>query len=1148
MINAYIQGSYLRLDGKTAGVKGESRMKTLRLHLSPEWLELTKKVLFMDAKGQNPVSILLSSEVSSYVAGTELVFDVPIPGEALAEEGECTFIVSGTAEDKQGYSVQGNLKVLPNDFYGVEPGNASTPTPTEMEQLQGYMDDILQQAGESTREAVTESKNAQAAAERAEREAAISEHNAAVWVNGGNLEPHEGEFLLQTGVDGAAFYAGKAEEYAGNAERAKTTAKEQAAYAEDMAMRAHEGNEFAQRIVNEAIVSVDVASQNVVRHAEAAAMHAEIAYNSGEAAKVSAKEAAAARDAALAAESGVAADAEAARKAAAGAQSAQVNAENAASMAEGYTSHPPVPREDGRYWMLWNGEKYVETHYSLYGDMWTASAVYEETKDGRFGINVWIYKNGELSTELHYVRVQRLVNGFWSDDYANLQDGTFYIELQSEQRYPARVLVFSPGGTYLYCVAAVQRDNITLPEGAVLSVNDQNPDKNGNVKLDVGVKTVNDQTPNENGNVNLDVGVKTVNGQNPSDNGNVNLDVGVKTVNDQTPNENGNVKLDVGVKTINGSAPDENGNIEIVIPEGGGGSEGGGGGSKWLMMDLPGVGTGAVAGEVVSPSVFGNGYTVDDIHVGDTVLSRVDGTIMQVDGIFKDFGVVGLSMPLGKLMGADFGAWSDLQAVISETVKSNGASGTVNSPLALEVGQHYIVEFDGMYYECDCVAWTYNNKQYGLVGNAALVNYSSDNKPDTGEPFCLMHDYYNSKTTIWTGAGLHSLGVYTGTLQKLNKKYLNNALHFGETEMVFCEETTVTVSDNHATLAEKLEFVAGETYIVTWEGVRYKCVAVNASYQGIPVVGVGNMGFIGGANNGMPFAIGYAAAAGATMAVAPVDGNYTFSIVRMAIQKMENKYLDLAWLPTINYEWENLVSNEEATGAALSAYDFTKAATARSVQVLLNPNSLQNLSIHICKPLSLLDGYGFALGNLGLLGDDYPGTGEPFCLLFQNLSGRYGLAGIYSDIELESISISAEVAHYNTLPDAFLPSSADGEFSLTGNDIEEDINVLSNIAAACRKSGAAKCVYKGYHYTVLDAGGDLEGYKLLLFRVMGALIGQPSYEMYVLHYTMYDVKLMPYLTEKALYLDSSTINSTKTFKITVDDNGTLSVAYAYDHE
>ena len=101
--------------------------------------------------------------------------------------------------------------------------------------------------------------------------------------------------------------------------------------------------------------------------------------------------------------------------------------------------------------------------------------------------------------------------------------------------------------------------------GGVKSVNNVQPDSNGNVEIPVGsVKTVNNVQPDESGNVTIEAGkVKTVNNVQPDEQGNISIQTGtVKSVNNVQPDEEGNVALNV-VKSINGNTPDINGNITI---------------------------------------------------------------------------------------------------------------------------------------------------------------------------------------------------------------------------------------------------------------------------------------------------------------------------------------------------------------------------------------------------------------------------------------------------------------------------------------------------------------------------------------------------------------------------------------------------------
>lgn len=123
-------------------------------------------------------------------------------------------------------------------------------------------------------------------------------------------------------------------------------------------------------------------------------------------------------------------------------------------------------------------------------------------------------------------------------------------------------------------------------DGYVKSVNNIEPDENGNVDLDenfleasdittpgieVGTDYKGDQTvcsPNHKHNIkDVEGGIKTVNGTPPDEDGNVEVVAGVRSVNDIEPDEDGNVDLGGIVYSVNGHEPDEDGNVEFSVVE-----------------------------------------------------------------------------------------------------------------------------------------------------------------------------------------------------------------------------------------------------------------------------------------------------------------------------------------------------------------------------------------------------------------------------------------------------------------------------------------------------------------------------------------------------------------------------------------------------
>lgn len=128
IINVQVTGCTVKKDSKNAGVQGEANATTLRITFSPEWEALSKKIIWLDAGGGNPVAKILTTE-------TDGAFETTIPGEPLAKAGQCCFTIQGVKDSLVAMAVTEHLTVLPNDSYGMEAGNAADPTPSVADQI-----------------------------------------------------------------------------------------------------------------------------------------------------------------------------------------------------------------------------------------------------------------------------------------------------------------------------------------------------------------------------------------------------------------------------------------------------------------------------------------------------------------------------------------------------------------------------------------------------------------------------------------------------------------------------------------------------------------------------------------------------------------------------------------------------------------------------------------------------------------------------------------------------------------------------------------------------------------------------------------------------------------------------------------------------
>ena len=151
IIEVKVSGNHLSKDNKLAGVRGEANVTNLRITFDKGWAEYSKKITFWDALGKNPakrefgkspVERILTADILENIVESTEIYIVPIPGEAMTEAGELTFVIDGYFDGKQQRSVADKL-VVKDAPIAYEAGEPIAPTPDQATQLQGQIDKLL---------------------------------------------------------------------------------------------------------------------------------------------------------------------------------------------------------------------------------------------------------------------------------------------------------------------------------------------------------------------------------------------------------------------------------------------------------------------------------------------------------------------------------------------------------------------------------------------------------------------------------------------------------------------------------------------------------------------------------------------------------------------------------------------------------------------------------------------------------------------------------------------------------------------------------------------------------------------------------------------------------------------------------------------
>jgi hypothetical protein len=201
IIEIKVNGNHLTKDNKVAGAQHEGNATRLRITFDEGWDGFAKTVTFWDALGQNPVKIVLTTNLLEDITVSTRTYLVPIPPEAMAEAGRLSFVIDGYRTDAAGGGIRSRSfedeLVVKSARFEENAAEPADPTPSQAEQIQEQIDSVL---GTIQNAAISE-KNAKASGESAKASEEASKQSAAA---------------AAKSAEGAASDAKTAKEYSGN--------------------------------------------------------------------------------------------------------------------------------------------------------------------------------------------------------------------------------------------------------------------------------------------------------------------------------------------------------------------------------------------------------------------------------------------------------------------------------------------------------------------------------------------------------------------------------------------------------------------------------------------------------------------------------------------------------------------------------------------------------------------------------------------------------------------------------------------------------------------------------------------------------------------------------------------------------------------
>lgn len=419
------------------------------------------------------------------------------------------------------------------------------------------------------------------------------------------------------------------------------------------------------------------------------------------------------------------------------------------------------------------------------------------------------------------------------------------------------------------------------------------------------------------------------------------------------------------------------------------------------------------------------------------------------------------------------------EATYHQTVADDGAY--IDANFTIEVGKTYTVIINGKSREC--VAITFQG-----IANEEPVDLPALPLDDRGSsivwfPPVLRHAFGGHVAhviIIGSGSSTFTMSIL-GEVPKvvtIDPKYIKDMYYTegSEGSVIFPETTATNITRDDEPTPNELCYIASEgfllyngefplvgdtVYSVKLNGVEYTCKSQKITLENITAVAIGDLytmseGTLGSAPTGEPFALlcGNGMMQGV---VFDQPAEVTLSISGGEIvHKLNNKYLDLEWLP-IKTRKRATLFDDTVSFSSSGRYSFEhvpfEIIAGETYTIVFDNVSYES----VAKAIEINTNELYMLGNHALINSNNEDTGEPFFYAYMFYGGvlfscYFATSDNYKSKEV-GISISGATIITNKMPLDFLPNEVTEPVTIA------DTNESSVLAAQYARKKNQRAVY-----------------------------------------------------------------------------------------